>query len=38
MQLMMRLSVESQVSEDETIKSYIENEKKRYLIQARSNE
>lgn len=28
----------SEISEDEVVKSYIENEKKKYLIQARYNE
>jgi hypothetical protein len=37
-QLMVDLSSNSEVSEDEMVKSYIENEKKRYLIQARQNE
>jgi hypothetical protein len=35
---MMQLSVNSENSEDEIVKSYIENEKKRYLVQARQNE
>jgi len=35
---MMQLSVNAENSEDEIVKSYIESEKKRYLVQARQNE
>ncbi len=38
LQLMVQLSMNSEISEDEVVKSYIENEKKKYLIQARQNE